>query len=171
MGEELEDILRLIRHLRGHDLWDGHRHSEHTDVPSIETLIPHRNPFLLIDTVVAFDLNAARLRAQRHMNPKDPVFAGHFPGDPVYPAVLQVEMIGQAGIALLSLLEPGGHTKVRATKVLHATFFEPLLPGDTAHINCVVFDPHSAIVRIGGQVWKEQTLCSLAICEVLVIDE
>ena len=71
---------------------------------SIQRLIPHRAPFLLLDEVTALDVAQHAARARRSIDPHDPVFEGHFPGDPVYPGVLQIEMAGQLGVWLTQYL-------------------------------------------------------------------
>ena len=45
---------------------------------------------------------------RRRIDPDDPIFAGHFPGDPVYPGMLQLEMAGQLGVWLAQRLNAGG---------------------------------------------------------------
>ncbi len=53
---------------------------------TITEAIPHRPPFLLVDEIVAVD--DATIRTRRRADPDDPIFKGHFPGNPVLPGVL-----------------------------------------------------------------------------------
>ncbi len=64
----------------------------------IKRLIPHRDPFLLLDRIENVDLTQKAIIGMRHINPADPLFKGHFPDYPIYPGVLQLEFIGQLAI-------------------------------------------------------------------------
>ena len=62
----------------------------------IEQIIPHRDPFLLLDEVLEL-VPGHKVVARRAVRAEDPWFAGHFPGRPVMPGVLIVEAMAQAG--------------------------------------------------------------------------
>ena len=74
----------------------------------IMEVIPHRDPFLLIDEVLEME-DGKRVVARKYMKEDDYWFKGHFPEKPVTPGVLMVEMLAQAGcVAMLALPENKG---------------------------------------------------------------
>ena len=76
----------------------------------IEKMIPHRPPFLWIDRVEELE-PGDRCVAVKFVDPEDPIFAGHFPGQPILPGVLIIEAVAQtAGVMLGSA--PQGATGV-----------------------------------------------------------
>jgi 3-hydroxyacyl-[acyl-carrier-protein] dehydratase len=100
------------------------------DRQALHALIPQREPFFLLDGVLDY-VPGETLTAVKHIDPADPVLAGHFPGDPIYPGVLLLEALAQAVVALL-MLDPanagrrflfGGANDVR--------FRRPVRPGET----------------------------------------
>ena len=93
----------------------------HIGRDEIERLIPHRDPFLFVDTISEIDLDSSRIRGQRFIAPSDPVFAGHFPGHAVYPGVLLVETMAQFGLCLLHFTGKRAFN-VRFIRIHHAAF-------------------------------------------------
>lgn len=70
----------------------------------LQTLLPHRPPFLFIDRVLALDPHQS-IHAQRLLRADEPQFVGHFPGRPIMPGVLVAEALAQASGLLLGLTE------------------------------------------------------------------
>jgi len=134
----------------------------------IERLLPHRAPFLLIDEITALDLDQAAVRARRVINPDDPILTGHFPGDPVYPGVLQIEMAGQLGAWLARRLREGrdGEVSIRAIKVHHAVFAAPVLPGDELILHARILADDGSAAVVGGQVSGPAGIASVAAMEL-----
>jgi 3-hydroxymyristoyl/3-hydroxydecanoyl-(acyl carrier protein) dehydratase len=72
----------------------------------IEKLIPHRWPFLLVDRIVEYDQAARRIVGLKSVSAGEWFFAGHFPGQPIMPGVLQVEALAQT-MGVFVAQEPG----------------------------------------------------------------
>ena len=83
------------------------------DRAGIEALLPHRGLALLLDTVLHLEADPPTIVAEYDLASASPVLAGHFPGRPVWPGLLQAEAIGQAGL-LAARARAGGRDRGRA---------------------------------------------------------
>ena len=110
----------------------------------IMDILPHRQPFLLIDTVEELE-PGVRAVATKNVTFNEPYFAGHFPGNPVMPGVLIVEALAQTGaVAILSQPEWKGKTAYFAG-IDKARFNQKVVPGD-------VLTLETEIIKIKGPI-------------------
>ena len=95
----------------------------------IMEIIPHRDPFLLIDEVLEMEVGV-RIKARKYIKEEDFWFKGHFPDYPVTPGVLMIEMLAQAG-AVCMLSKPQYKGKIALfAGIDKAKFRKQLKPGD-----------------------------------------
>ena len=103
------------------------------DIKEIMSIIPHRQPFLLIDRVEEI-VEGESVTAIKNVTYNEPFFAGHFPNEPVMPGVLIVEAMAQAGaVAILSMDEFKGKTAYFGG-INKAKFKKKVVPGDTLRL-------------------------------------
>ena len=108
------------------------------DIHEILEYLPHRYPFLLIDRILDYEKDVS-LTALKNVTMNEPFFAGHYPGHPVMPGVLLIEVMAQAAalLAALSANVKGGDINlvyyfVGTDKV---RFKRPVIPGDQLKID------------------------------------
>jgi len=110
----------------------------------IMEILPHRHPFLLIDTIEELE-PGKRAVGKKCVTFSEPYFAGHFPGNPVMPGVLIIEALAQTGAAaILSLQENRGKTAYFAG-IDKAKFKQMVRPGD-------VLTLETQIIRTKGPI-------------------
>ena len=135
-----------------------------TALPHPAELLPHRAPMLLLDTIQHYTPGES-VTAATFVHPETIFFEGHFPGEPILPGVILVEMMFQT-CGLFGRLEglqdaPSGEMKRiksgRAIKIDTLTFNEPVLPNDHLLITAVFshkllnFSVFNARVEIAGR--------------------
>lgn len=92
-------------------------------------IIPHRQPFLLVDTIEEMEVGQ-RAVGKKCVTFNEPFFAGHFPGEPIMPGVLIIEALAQTGaVALLSVPENKGRLALFGG-IKNAKFKGKVVPGD-----------------------------------------
>jgi 3-hydroxyacyl-[acyl-carrier-protein] dehydratase len=103
----------------------------------IMEIIPHRQPFMLIDTIEELE-PGVRALGKKCVSFNEPYFAGHFPGNPVMPGVLIMEALAQVGaVAILDLPENKGKTAYFAG-IDNAKFKQMVLPGDVLMLETTI---------------------------------
>jgi 3-hydroxyacyl-[acyl-carrier-protein] dehydratase len=130
------------------------------DKTQIEAILPHRDPFLLIDRVLELE-PGERAVAEKTLTGEEDVFRGHFPGYPVYPGVLQVESMAQTGaVALLSLPENRGKIVLFAG-IEKVRFRRQVRPGDTLRFEVRVSTVRGPVGKGEGKAYVGKDLaCS-----------
>ena len=101
------------------------------DVVTIQRLLPHRYPFLLVDRVVEFEAHK-RVVGIKNVTINEPFFQGHFPGHPVMPGVLVIEALAQTGgiLTQLSHQTDSSGKLFYLVKIDNAKFSRMVVPGD-----------------------------------------
>ena len=104
------------------------------DINDIIKILPHRYPFILIDRI---EITSPReqLVALKNLTINEPFFQGHFPGQPVMPGVLSLEIMAQAGsFLMLSQVENPLSANMFFSSVEKAKFRKPIVPGDQLNV-------------------------------------
>ena len=110
----------------------------------IMEIIPHRQPFMLIDTVEEL-IPGVRAVARKCVSYNEPFFQGHFPAEPVMPGVLIVEALAQTGaVAILSLEDNKGKTAYFAA-IQSAKFKKKVVPGDVLVLETEIIKTNGSI--------------------------
>jgi 3-hydroxyacyl-[acyl-carrier-protein] dehydratase len=121
----------------------------------IETMIPHRPPFLWIDRVEKLEPGVSCVSVKL-IDPKDPIFAGHFPAKPILPGVLLIEAVAQtAGVMLGSGAPQGSEGVPLLAAVNRFKFFKPVTPGQELRIETRKLTEAGRMAYIGGTVWVD----------------
>ena len=142
------------------------------EASEIEKYLPHRYPFLLLDRVVALQMEPEkRITAIKNVTINEPYFTGHYPGNPVMPGVLQIESMAQAaGLLLLRKISAEGKVALfmSADRV---KFRRAVIPGDRLDIEVKVLKIRSnKLATAAGKCFVEGELASSAELMFTVLD-
>lgn len=131
------------------------------DTVEVQSILPHRYPFLLVDRVVEFE-PGQRAVGLKNVTINEPYFQGHFPGRPVFPGVLIVEALAQlGGVLAIRSSSVEGSPVVYLTGIDKAKFRKPVIPGDQVRLEVEVIKRRPPFWKMQGRAFVGSDL----VCE------
>ena len=132
------------------------------DINEIQNIIPHRYPMLLVDRVIEIE-PLKRLVAIKNITMNEQVFQGHFPGAPVFPGVMIIEAMAQAGAILLFREIPNREEKLLYfTGIDEAKFRRPVVPGDQVRLEVTVLKYKMGYAKLHAEAFVDGQLVAEA---------
>ena len=130
----------------------------------VESVLPHRDPMLLIDTVQEL-LPGERVTASFYVDPDREIFRGYFPGDPVLPGVYSVECMAQAADLLLLTLDRYAGKTPLFLGIDQVRFERKILPGDTVEIRAALASERreKAIATCSAELYRRGELAATGV--------
>ncbi len=145
------------------------------DIIEIQKILPHRYPLLLVDRVTSMELGKD-IVAYKNISISEPAFQGHFPGHPIYPGVMILEGMAQAG-GILALKSAGLSEEEMQSKVIYfmsidnAKFRLPVKPGDVLEYRIAVIKLRKNLIVLDGKAYVNDNLVSEAELKAMVMDK
>ncbi|MBL7797011.1 MAG: bifunctional UDP-3-O-[3-hydroxymyristoyl] N-acetylglucosamine deacetylase/3-hydroxyacyl-ACP dehydratase [Saprospiraceae bacterium] len=110
------------------------------DINAISRMLPHRYPFLLVDKII--ELSDTHVVGVKNVTMNEPFFMGHFPNNPIFPGVLQIEAMAQTGgILALSTVQDPGNWDTYFLKIENTKFKAKVIPGDSLILKMELLEP------------------------------
>lgn len=130
------------------------------DLEAVKHLLPHRYPFLLVDKIISLSENV--VVGVKSITFNENFFQGHFPGNPVFPGVLQMEALAQTGgILALSNVEDPQNWDTYFLKMDNVKFKNKVVPGDTLILKMELLSPiRRGIVHMQGTAYVGKKIVS-----------
>jgi len=142
----------------------------------IQKILPHRYPFLLVDRIT--DIEAGKsIEGYKNVSISEPVFQGHFPDHPIYPGVMIIEGMAQAGgvLAFESMDREGQeNTKDKVVYFMSidkAKFRNPVTPGDRLVYRLSVIRNRGAIWHLDAKAFVDDKLVAEAELKAMIVDK
>ena len=111
------------------------------DIEGIKKILPHRPPFLMVDRII--ELTPERVVGVKNVSINEDLFRGHFPNQPIFPGVLQVEAMAQVGgVLVLSQFEDPENYLTYFMKMDNVKFRKMVVPGDTLVFELTYLSPY-----------------------------
>ncbi len=132
------------------------------NINEIIKILPHRYPFILIDKIDIVE-SGKSLIALKNMTINEPFFQGHFPGQPVMPGVLSLEIMAQAGsFLMLSQIEDPLSMNMFFSTVEKAKFRKPIIPGDQLKVHMELVKRKLKLCKFHLKCFVDETLVAEA---------
>lgn len=145
------------------------------DVMEIQEILPHRYPLLLVDRITDMEKGKS-IVGYKNISISEPAFMGHFPGHPIYPGVMILEGMAQAG-GVLALKSNDLSKEELANKVIYfmsidgAKFRSPVRPGDKLEYRIEVKKLRGNLIVLDGKAYVDDALVAEAELKAMVVDK
>ena len=146
------------------------------DVVEIQKILPHRYPFLLVDRVDTLEKGVS-IEAYKNVSISEPIFQGHFPDHPIYPGVMIIEGMAQAGGVLAFQSSATEDQEEMANKVVYfmsidkAKFRAPVTPGDKLVYKLTVIKQRGAVWQLDAKAYVDEKLVAEATLKAMIVDK
>lgn len=146
------------------------------NVVDIQNILPHRYPFLLVDRIT--DLTPGEyIEGYKNVSISEPVFEGHFPGHPIYPGVMIIEGMAQAGgVLAFKSMDEEAQDEI-ADKVVYfmsidkAKFRSPVTPGDQLVYKIDVIKHKGAVWQLDAKAYVDDKIVAQAELKAMIVDK
>lgn len=146
------------------------------NVIEIQEILPHRYPFLLVDRIT--ELTPGKyIEGLKNVSISEPVFQGHFPGHPIYPGVMIIEGMAQAGGVLafksmdLATQEEAENKVVYFMSIDKAKFRAPVTPGDQLIYKIDVIKNKGAVWQLDAKAYVDGKVVAQAELKAMIVDK
>jgi len=146
------------------------------NVVEIQKILPHRYPFLLVDRITELK-RGEFIEGYKNVSISEPVFQGHFPDHPIYPGVMIIEGMAQAGGVLAFKSMDNSSQEEIENKVVYfmsidkAKFRSPVTPGDKLIYKINVMKNKGAVWQLDAKAYVDEKVVAQAELKAMIVDK
>lgn len=146
------------------------------NVVEIQKILPHRYPFLLVDRITTLK-EGEYIEGYKNISISEPVFQGHFPDHPIYPGVMIIEGMAQAGGVLAFKSMDDATQEEIENKVVYfmsidkAKFRAPVTPGDQLVYKINVIKNKGAVWQLDAKAYVDDKVVAQAELKAMIVDK